>query len=903
MKRILCCFVLFLIAFTTQKTVLAQTGVGDTRWQFSNPKPFGFWGSQLSYADDNNVLIVGEAGGIAKSTDGGGTWAYFSYTVANSMGATTQPTLNDVHFINSNVAYAVGTEGIVIKSTDGGINWNLLQTPFFAQGKEVHSVFFTHADTGFIVGAANTDTRRATLYRTVDAGATWQSFYEFPEPDVSWFSGDMLKIRFTPSGTGYVTGTGGGIFKYSSGSWTKYSLSRTNTVYANVNAIDTLIRENFNGGFDTIVTNYDDNIWGLHSNNYRLLTVLNDSVIITGAQNNGGLIRLNTSTPAGYYHLINNNNAIHPKYAPIGSTQFYNAVNKDANTIWSTTSYGDLLTSTDGGYHWTGHKIYPVGTFESNLDIWGIALSPGGRLGVCGARGMMADSIAGQWRRPYKVVTSPNGSGIDDVHFFDADYGVVCGGGGLLQRTSNSGDTWEDVSISGFSNWDYLSGVQSLTRDTIVAVASNGGFYKSGDRGSTMDLLFQDPKNANFNGVHFLNKDTGWIVANQRLYDNINYVDTTHNVIYHTYDGGNTWDTSLTSFPYQTGWTATLLNQIQFFNANLGFAIGTQGTIYKSVDGGINWVKVTALPTEANSATFYSLDIADANTVFVTGDGVILKSTDAGTSWELINNGLQGGYVRYNKILAYNPAMLLVFSGNKVYSSKNAGSSWDVYYAPVADMLTAAAFAPLANCSTGICKKVFAGGVFKGNILKLDAAVVLPVKMGALTGTGTPEGNQLFWTAFAQENVKHFEVERSTNGTRFTKIGDDLQPGAFARQSYQWLDALPVEGTNYYRVKAVERDGAVIYTNIVAINGKKAVKWNYYVAQQNLVVNNVKVDAGMINISLLSQTGQTVVSKTWNHAGGAFNQLLQLPTAVNGIYLLRITSNGQSVTHKVFIQQ
>jgi len=45
-----------------------QAQLGTNQWQYSNPNPFGFVSYQISYADDNNALVVGEAGGIAKTS-------------------------------------------------------------------------------------------------------------------------------------------------------------------------------------------------------------------------------------------------------------------------------------------------------------------------------------------------------------------------------------------------------------------------------------------------------------------------------------------------------------------------------------------------------------------------------------------------------------------------------------------------------------------------------------------------------------------------------------------------------------------------------------------------------------------------------------------------------------------
>jgi hypothetical protein len=60
----------------------SQGSFNSSSWRFSNPKQFGFTVLDVDYFDNNNVIAVGNDGGIAKSTDGGKNWTYgiFTYT-------------------------------------------------------------------------------------------------------------------------------------------------------------------------------------------------------------------------------------------------------------------------------------------------------------------------------------------------------------------------------------------------------------------------------------------------------------------------------------------------------------------------------------------------------------------------------------------------------------------------------------------------------------------------------------------------------------------------------------------------------------------------------------------------------------------------------------------------------
>ena len=728
----LCCF-LNIIFF-------ASAQVGTSKWTYSNPKPFGFWCNQIAYADDNNALVVGEAGAIAKTTDGGANWNYFAYTTTNASGALSRPTFNDVQVVNSSLAYAVGTDGIMIKSIDGGINWSLVTTPFYTDKLEINTVWFLDAATGYIGGSGDPVTRQSTMYKTTDGGATWQTEYVFPVPAYEWYEPALYKIRFSASGVGYVTGATGLLWKYENGTWLDYSITPS-IIYPNVSATDTVLYDNYNGGFDTVGYTYADNIAGLDEQNYRGIAIINDTAVVVSTQNNGGMIRVNTSTATGSYLLLNNGSAPAQKYAPLGSPQMYNLICRDGVTVVGASSAGNIMISKDKGFTWSNNDVYPANGGEAGIGFYGIDISPSGRVGLCGQAGIIADSVT-QWRRPYKFVKKslgPWGYGLLTVSFADANNGIVAGSAGAMLRTADAGNNWEDVSNASFSPWDSYTSVINPSANVVLAAASNGQFYKSIDRGSSFDLLFNQPNNASLRAMHFINEDTGWLVANVTYpgdYANEIYVDTFHQFIYHTYDGGTTWDTSATVFSYETEYALNnALEEIKFLDGKTGYAGGANGTIYKSTDGGLSWIKQNNVPSFALDKTITSIAVVDENIAYASGNqALVMKTVDGGATWTMCKPDQAEQYASFSKILMYNAAQGLLFGRAEVYSTNDGGASWSPYYATLGGFtqFSSAAFAPIAGCSGGICKKVFAGA--GSNILKLDADVVLPVKLFVLSG-------------------------------------------------------------------------------------------------------------------------------------------------------------------------
>ena len=147
---------LIVLMMSLHATLSAQQETYDTRpWRFLNPTPMGMTFFDVDYTDNNNGIAVGTEGGIARTTDGGTNWTYGAFTFLNPAGTRVRPTVYDVHAVNAQVAYAVGTQGMMAKTTDGGNSWTFVRTPLYARSRNINTVWFTSASTGYIGGQHN----------------------------------------------------------------------------------------------------------------------------------------------------------------------------------------------------------------------------------------------------------------------------------------------------------------------------------------------------------------------------------------------------------------------------------------------------------------------------------------------------------------------------------------------------------------------------------------------------------------------------------------------------------------------------------------------------------------------------------------------------------------------------
>ncbi len=97
----------------------------------------------------------------------------------------------------------------------------------------------------------------------------------------------------------------------------------------------------------------------------------------------------------------------------------------------------------------------------------------------------------------------------------------------------------------------------------------------------------------------------------------------------------------------------------------------------------------------------------------------------------------------------------------------------------------------------------------------------LPATLISFSGESKAEGNVLKWTTASETNNKGFEVENSSNGRLFQKIGFvDGNTDSQQKLVYSFTDAVP-HSLTYYRLKQIDWDGTSTYSRIINVKAKE----------------------------------------------------------------------------------
>ncbi|MCI0717099.1 MAG: YCF48-related protein [Chlorobi bacterium] len=113
------------------------------------------------------------------------------------------------------------------------------------------------------------------------------------------------------------------------------------------------------------------------------------------------------------------------------------------------------------------------------------------------------------------------------------------------------------------------------------------------------------------------------------------------------------------------------LQSISFKDQNTGWALGDGGIIIYTGDGGMNW---NASPPVTNNNLFAAASPENSSFIYAVGEnGVIIKSTNYGVFWTLLNSGTS---VRLNSIFFTDQAGYVAGDNGVFLKTTNEGNTW-----------------------------------------------------------------------------------------------------------------------------------------------------------------------------------------------------------------------------------
>jgi photosystem II stability/assembly factor-like uncharacterized protein len=273
-----------------------------------------------------------------------------------------------------------------------------------------------------------------------------------------------------------------------------------------------------------------------------------------------------------------------------------------------------------------------------------------------------------------------------------------------VHKSIDNGTTWSTAN-QGISNGivQAIALLATGPSSKTLFAASAGSIFSSTDNGSTW--LPAPGSNA---GVH-------WFVSARNKTGGYNTLAGGQTGLFLSSDGGLTWNRQSlggNNLDYVSGLAAIGSDVLMC----------TGGILYRSTDGGANWVQVPGIPDMCNGPISV-VTLAGGGSAIFAGSNPntrIMRSTDNGSTWSM------------NTILDYTPpigfaasgsALLAWTNGAGVYKSTDNGNSWTSSNEGLTDLNVA----DIKTCGSRVFASTQSGGVF---VSQNDGANWLPVNTG-----------------------------------------------------------------------------------------------------------------------------------------------------------------------------
>ena len=153
------------------------------------------------------------------------------------------------------------------------------------------------------------------------------------------------------------------------------------------------------------------------------------------------------------------------------------------------------------------------------------------------------------------------------------------------------------------------------------------------------------------------------------------------------------------------------------------------------------------------------------------------------------------------------------------------------------------------------------------------------------------------WETASELNSSHFEVERASDGSNFESIDQVPSSGtSFEKLTYEVIDYEPIDGINYYRLKAIDIDQSFEYSDIktVSLNPISLSKISSYpnpaVDQVNLSFNSLVGETYLLKIT--DSKGLTIYTANLLGFEGPNEVNFNISTYPQGMYYITILSSS-----------
>jgi hypothetical protein len=183
------------------------------------------------------------------------------------------------------------------------------------------------------------------------------------------------------------------------------------------------------------------------------------------------------------------------------------------------------------------------------------------------------------------------------------------------------------------------------------------------------------------------------------------------------------------------------------------------------------------------------------------------------------------------------------------------------------------------------------GGVGSG-LGTVTLLAPLPITLSYFKGKNLNGNNQLSWATTSEINNDRFELLRSTDGVNFVVAGTVAANGNSSGGEYSFVDTKALKGTNYYRLKQVDKDGKSTLSKVIRIdNTNRTFVIEKYPNPANSILT-VTIEgntSNTIGVSIADMQGRIVEQQQWKKENTLLKKDISVAKLQSGLYQLIIS--------------
>ena len=329
-----------------------------------------------------------------------------------------------------------------------------------------------------------------------------------------------------------------------------------------------------------------------------------------------------------------------------------------ATTGWVVGAEGSVYNTTNGGATWVRQR------HDSSKFFTGVSFVSAAEGWVCGNSTILHTTDGGATWASQSV---PSGADAIEIRFIDSQNGWAAGALRSILHTSNGGQTWT-LQLGGVfeepNNRYPFEGLDVTSASSAIAVGGGNSIYTTANGGSKWTSRGSGSGTLPF---RFARTDSNHI-----------WSANSNSEVLHSTNGGKKWDRTIIQLQLDCD-TCSNTADLAFLNNNEGWAVinglfTTTSWIWHSVDGGKTWQTLNV----TNTGPLTGIAIVDATTlVAVSGTSdLIFRSINAGLTWTAVPHPMGGTWFGAVRFVPGTQTGWTVGEGGKILKSTDGGATW-----------------------------------------------------------------------------------------------------------------------------------------------------------------------------------------------------------------------------------